>query len=289
MTTKYEENMYESDSDREEDKNMKTFTFDEEYEDEIEVVTPSQSKTEYRAPKPILSLRPLVIIEETKKEEVIPISTGKKWEKLEKVEVAKVGVEEKVDEFKVIEKKKKKNTVVVATAWLESKRESDRSCAFTVLSDRKELGQKLTKTKMCKSILDKEVCPHGTGCRFAHDLSEIVTCPCIFNSQCRLVSLSDGVYKNKSGGKMCGFQHPNESIEHYRIRVGLVKEEVKPKIELPTMSRARAAKLAVIPPLKAVKVEKTDEEEHITISRDMAEKMFGAALSGKKVIHVTIQ
>lgn len=44
--------------------------------------------------------------------------------------------------------------------------------------------EKLTKTKLCLSVENNTECPHGTNCRYAHNIFEIVARPCRNGADC---------------------------------------------------------------------------------------------------------
>jgi hypothetical protein len=44
--------------------------------------------------------------------------------------------------------------------------------------------EKLTKTKLCLSVENNTVCPHGANCRYAHNIFEIVARPCRNGADC---------------------------------------------------------------------------------------------------------
>jgi hypothetical protein len=85
---------------------------------------------------------------------------------------------------------------------LEIARAEVRTNAFTALSDKELLGNKLRKTRICRSVLNNTPCRHGDSCRFAHTEAELLVSECLFGDQCRFVTMKDGVLVNH-GLRIC--------------------------------------------------------------------------------------
>lgn len=100
--------------------------------------------------------------------------------------------------------------------------EIDKKTIFSTLSDKVVLVNNLFKTRMCSSIDNKEKCPHGQNCRFAHFLGELIISNCLFGSKCKFVKNIDGKLVNSSD-KCCQHKHPDETVDEYYIRTNLIK------------------------------------------------------------------
>ena len=88
------------------------------------------------------------------------------------------------------------------------------------LTNTSNMRNTLMRTKMCRSIMLKRSCPHGSKCRFAHSIDELQVADCYFKDACNRVRKSGSEYKNCSHSK-CTFIHPGESMECYCCRLGL--------------------------------------------------------------------
>jgi hypothetical protein len=90
--------------------------------------------------------------------------------------------------------------------------------------DKKKLDAKVKKSQMCNSVKNGiiSVCPHGKSCRFAHTVEELTPLMCQHSKLCKFVELNGDCYCN-IGDKICFYQHVDEKIEDYLIRVGLKK------------------------------------------------------------------
>ena len=104
---------------------------------------------------------------------------------------------------------KNKNSKNIANSPNITKKES------TPILDKKEIAEKLSKTRMCNSILNNMECRHGTNCRFAHTLNELVIRNCFYGDNCNIFST-------------CQHKHPKETIDEYHLRLNLVNI-IKPK------------------------------------------------------------
>jgi len=79
---------------------------------------------------------------------------------------------------------------------------------------------KFYRTRICKSVGTNNPCPHGRGCRYAHNEKELVDIECGFGLTCRnVIWQQDGVYVNVKG-KYCNHKHPEETKESIRCRTG---------------------------------------------------------------------
>ena len=93
-----------------------------------------------------------------------------------------------------------------------------RTNAFNTFSDKELLGNKLRKTRLCKSVLNNTPCRHGDSCRFAHTEAELLVSECLFGDQCRFVTMKDGVLVNH-GLRICKHRHPQESVRSFEGRI----------------------------------------------------------------------
>ena len=118
---------------------------------------------------------------------------------------------------------------------------SKRTEAFEKLANKDSISDRLYKTSICKSVLNKEECLHGSKCRFAHSLEELRTSCCLFGKDCRFVKCINDSWTNM-GNKMCSHMHPDESRQDFLTRIGVdisnipkvapkVEAKIEPKIE----------------------------------------------------------
>lgn len=118
-----------------------------------------------------------------------------------------------------------------------SKQDTAREKGFETLANKDKLTEKLTCTRMCRSVIECTKCPHGSHCRFAHSLAELAHRECAFGQSCKFaVQMSEGVYKNRPSphsGKLCNCWHPGETDASYAIRLGIKMEITKPLISRP--------------------------------------------------------
>lgn len=110
---------------------------------------------------------------------------------------------------------------------LEIARTEMRTNAFNTLSDKELLGNKLRKTRLCRSGFNNTPCRHGDSCRFAHTEAELLVSECLFGDQCRFVTLKDGVLVNH-GLRICKHKHPQESIRSFEERITATSPSVIP-------------------------------------------------------------
>ena len=69
----------------------------------------------------------------------------------------------------------------------KTKTEKNRDKAFDILSDKDKLKDKLKRTKICLSVINKTVCPHKNNCRYAHNIQELVVRDCLFKDECNFI------------------------------------------------------------------------------------------------------
>lgn len=115
------------------------------------------------------------------------------------------------------------------------------------LTNSANMQNKLKCTKMCRSIILKRTCPHGSRCRFAHSLDELQVADCFFKDACNRVRKSGSEYKNCSHTK-CTFIHPGESMECYCCRLGLPIAITKPVVKRPQVTRPVVKRPQVVRP-----------------------------------------
>lgn len=114
----------------------------------------------------------------------------------------------------------KEEWITVKSKNKENNSKIERNKAFDILSNKEKIETKLNKTKMCLSILNNIVCPHGLKCRFAHYKNEIVVAACLFKDECRFVKMETGSFTNISKTKICKYLHPKETKDNYFKRIG---------------------------------------------------------------------
>ena len=97
--------------------------------------------------------------------------------------------------------------------------------AFEILSDKESLAKLQRKTRMCKSVVSGEPCPHGvTNCNFAHSFSELNFSDCLFKDRCKLISFNDqNKLVNNGGKKVCIHKHQGENDEEFLVRTNLIR------------------------------------------------------------------
>jgi hypothetical protein len=96
------------------------------------------------------------------------------------------------------------------------------SSASATPSSTSSYRKDLTCTSLCISVRTNVPCPHGSRCRFAHDVRELVKKVCNFGPSCnRIVCCSETSYKNRTGYKPCEFWHGHEDAQSYSARMGL--------------------------------------------------------------------
>lgn len=74
------------------------------------------------------------------------------------------------------------------------------------------------KIRLCQN---RDNCPYGVKCNYAHSISELNAVDCRFNDKCRFVQKKDDNWTNNtSENKICYFRHPGETDDSYNVRVG---------------------------------------------------------------------
>tara|TARA_Y100000996_G_scaffold318578_1_gene254699 strand:+ start:664 stop:1125 length:462 start_codon:yes stop_codon:yes gene_type:complete len=102
---------------------------------------------------------------------------------------------------------------------IKNNNEKIRTKAFYILQNKKLMSNNLKNTKLCKFGKN---CQRSI-CHFAHSLEDLKPAQCIFGNACNF---------QKSKTKICGFIHPNETIDQFIERTGLElpqKNIFKPK------------------------------------------------------------
>tara|TARA_B100000497_G_scaffold115402_1_gene138906 strand:- start:63 stop:2606 length:2544 start_codon:yes stop_codon:yes gene_type:complete len=98
-----------------------------------------------------------------------------------------------------------------------------------------------SKTRMCKSVMENTPCPHGSACRFAHNVNELTPTTCSYGSNCKFQ-------------KKCFFLHPSETKDQYITRLYLPvpsnteKPKTPPSTEHPPSTEKLATKSVWKPP-----------------------------------------
>lgn len=119
----------------------------------------------------------------------------------------------------------------------------DRTTGFQKFSNKKELGQKLAKTVMCKNILTKGKC-YRKDCPFAHSQEEMKIPDCIFGESC-------------TRKEICKFIHPDETKDEYQRRI--VELANNPELEKAFLKELKEKKTVKKVSPKKKKVEKRVE------------------------------
>lgn len=105
-----------------------------------------------------------------------------------------------------------------AEGWKETKKERKTPKKVEQVV-KKVQPASLQKTQLCRSVKMKTTCPHGTSCRYAHSINELVVRDCAFGEKCNLIIMKDAKYLNVSREKVCNFKHPKETKLNYFGRV----------------------------------------------------------------------
>ena len=147
------------------------------------------------------------------------------WSKLTEIKNAQVSSEKKQDNlYKIREKKNGQITYVVHNRYIPES-EKILAEAFTNMSDKESVANKLKCTKACNFALKTNVTgKYGTcyrsTCTFAHSLEELNDPMCEFDIMCRY---KQGRY-NKNGEfdvtLKCTFRHRSETREEWLGRTG---------------------------------------------------------------------
>jgi len=78
------------------------------------------------------------------------------------------------------------------------------------------------RTKWCRYNKDK--CPRGDNCRYAHNTTELITRACVYNQDCMYVNkIQDNTYIN-NGKHICRYKHPSESDDSFNERTDMKPE-----------------------------------------------------------------
>jgi hypothetical protein len=162
--------------------------------------------------------------------------------------------------------------------------ETIRAEAFATLANSKSVDSTLLRTRMCDSVETKKPCRHGTSCRFAHSISELVFAKCLFGESCRHVEYQNkGVYNNV-WGKSCNRLHPYETNASICVRSGLVKQAPVVKHELLVKPAAPVVNQAPVVPVLL-----TQEETVLRVPKELVVQAMELAIkSGKTNIRVEI-
>lgn len=132
----------------------------------------------------------------------------------------------------------------------------DRTTGFQKFADKKELGQKLAKTVMCKNILTRGKC-YRKDCPFAHSQDEMKIPECIFGENC-------------TRKEICKFIHPDETKEEYQRRiVELTKNPELEKAFLKELKEKKKTAKKVSPKKEKVekRIEKPEKREIIKLEK----------------------
>lgn len=178
----------------------------------------------------------------------------------------------KEDEWTQVSKKGKKPTtpIQVGTSLIQQKKDeraktdpkfAKRQQAYKDFSDKKSNEKNLTRTRLCRSVIEGTRCPHGARCRFAHSVSEMTKPNCHFGTGCRLVRTNGQKYVNNKGDKVCQFAHPGETDENYGERMGVKtshqnKHQCKPQTRKPTKIRTIRVKKELLAQTRKMVAEK---------------------------------
>lgn len=115
-------------------------------------------------------------------------------------------------------------TNVPGDSDIEHQMNAERTEAFNLLADKYKMAEKLVRTQMCNSVIEKKQCPHGEKCRYAHSTEELVISECFFKERCRFVRKNQcGRYYNQGKVKKCSRRHPGETRENLIARIGKIE------------------------------------------------------------------
>ena len=84
-----------------------------------------------------------------------------------------------------------------------------------------------TKTQFCKSLNDEKKCVYGTGCNYAHSISELIISMCNYPNTCYKVYLNDKQEFYNCDKQKCRFLHTLETKENYIKRSGMYFKKPK--------------------------------------------------------------
>jgi hypothetical protein len=179
--------------------------------------------------------------------------------------------------------------------------EQTRLAAIETLSNTKQIGDKLVRTRMCNSVGTGNQCRHGSNCRFAHSEEELVDVECFFGSSCHnVVHKGEGVYCAVKG-KYCDRKHPGETKASICARTGRqMPKVVAPVVEpvvVPVVAPTQPAwkkplSLEVEPKILAEPIASTEivapvEEIVLRVPKELAMQAMEIAIkSGKTNIRL---
>ena len=114
----------------------------------------------------------------------------------------------------------KKEIEITISKKLSPPLKENRTEAFEIMENKELLQNKLTKTRMCKSVSNNTRCPHGSRCRFAHSVEELRIPLCFFKDCCRFVRRdNNGRWCNTTNKKICDKKHPEETEKQVLERI----------------------------------------------------------------------
>jgi hypothetical protein len=217
--------------------------------------------------------QPIEVIPEIEEEEDLPLALYTK-EQIVVVEPPKKQVEiVKDDGFTLVTSKKGKTVkqltsseVTLSMFKFESQTstpsnsmdaiENARSSGFSILADKTQQKESLSRTRMCNSVGTGKPCLHGNKCRFAHTFEQLQKKNCAFGIGCRYTKkIAYGVYENNPGqysGKICQCWHQDETDESYAARMG-IKMNKAPVQSVKNVTVE--VKQVVVTPAEPVKIE----------------------------------
>jgi len=134
-------------------------------------------------------------------------------------------------------------------------------------------------TRLCNSLQNGVVCPHGKNCKFAHSQEQLRVTDCVFGADCRFVTRREGTnlyFNNKprpgTVQKICHHLHPDETRETYMKRTGIdriaplvAREERRAGVFSPNR------KISVPPPMRQPTPEEIQNMQALRIAQLEAE------------------
>ena len=138
----------------------------------------------------------------------------------------------KVNKTEVVEEGWSKVASKKTEKKVEKKETLIKNVEASLLSNPMKQQTAFLKTRLCDSIVQGVKCRHGSHCRFAHTVDELVKRECTFGSRCRYVWNTQAGYTNQPcphTGKICIFWHPNETSASYEKRLGISKSVQPPQ------------------------------------------------------------
>jgi hypothetical protein len=100
--------------------------------------------------------------------------------------------------------------------YVNMKKEQDRKQSYQIIGNDYRLRSYLSYTKLCNSVKNNTICPHGNNCRFAHSIDELQISTCAFGNNCKFIYYN-GIYHNRCS-KICNHIHPFETFENFKAR-----------------------------------------------------------------------